>query len=237
LTVPTAQKTFELNLTPRDLRASRYRAENTNRLTQRKRSTSRQPVYTFKGRVAGAANSQVRLTIEGASVEGFFTDGADRFFIEPARKIIRRSPPTAIYRLPLGRRDSRPRFFVRFGTRRTNRRRQKKWLPRKCRKAAGSMRTIELATEADYEYVRSVGSAEAANNKILGILNMVEGVYESQLGLSISVVFQHTWSSPDPFSSVTGNTRSVRFKLTGTAITRKRRFRATPRICFRRNRI
>ncbi|HEX8638962.1 MAG TPA: hypothetical protein VF692_12915, partial [Pyrinomonadaceae bacterium] len=84
LIVPTADKTFELSLTPRDLRASRYRAENTVG-TKTETLASRQPVSTFKGRIEGAANSQVRLTIEGANIEGFFTDGANKFFIEPAK--------------------------------------------------------------------------------------------------------------------------------------------------------
>nr|MBA2737561.1 VCBS repeat-containing protein [Pyrinomonadaceae bacterium] len=32
------------------------------------------------------------------------------------------------------------------------------------------------------------------------ILNMVEGVYENELNLAISVVYQHTWSTSDPFN-------------------------------------
>jgi hypothetical protein len=203
LTVPTAQKTFELDLTPRDLRASRYRAENTvGSSTQT--LASRQPVSTFKGRVAGAANSQVRLTIEGASVEGFFTDGAERFFIESAKNYssLAADGDLVVYRSEDALHDHAFSCDSELGERIEG---GKEMVAAQMSKAAGSLRTIELATEADYEYVRSVGNAAAANSKILGILNMVEGVYESQLGLSISVVFQHTWSSPDPYSGVSGN--------------------------------
>ena len=203
LTVPTAQKTFELNLTPRDLRAARYRAENTNG-AKTQALDSRQPVSTFKGRVAGAANSQVRLTIDGASIEGFFTDGADRFFIEPAKNysplagdgdLVVYRPEDALHEHAFSC-DSELGGRIEEG---------KRTVAAQMSPAAGSLRVIELATEADYEYVRSVGNADAANSKILGILNMVEGVYESQLGLSISVVFQHAWSSPDSYSAVNGN--------------------------------
>jgi hypothetical protein len=61
------------------------------------------------------------------------------------------------------------------------------------------LRVIELATDADYEYVTRLGGAAQANAEILSILNMVEGTYNAELGLSISVVFQHTWSQPDPY--------------------------------------
>jgi hypothetical protein len=210
LIVPTAQKTFELDLTPRDLRASRYRAEITVG-SRTQTLASRQPVYTFKGRVAGAANSQVRLTIEGNSVEGFFADGADRFFIEPARNYssLAADGDLIVYRSEDAIHDHEFSCDSDLGERIEG---GKQMVAAQMSKAAGSLRTIELATEADYEYVRSVGSAEAANSKILGILNMVEGVYESQLGLSISVVFQHAWSSTDPYSSVTRNALLTSFK-------------------------
>ena len=41
---------------------------------------------------------------------------------------------------------------------------------------------VDVATEADYEYVQVFGgSAEANNSEIEGILNVVEGVYQSEL--------------------------------------------------------
>ena len=60
-----------------------------------------------------------------------------------------------------------------------------------------------MATEADVEFVNSTGGAAGANAKILSILNMVEGLYESELSLTISVVYQHNWSVPDTFETAT----------------------------------
>ena len=50
--------------------------------------------------------------------------------------------------------------------------------------------TVEVATEADYEYVQYWGSAVAANREIESILNQVEGVYETELKLKLEIVFQ-----------------------------------------------
>jgi hypothetical protein len=209
LTIPTTEKTYELNLTPRDLRAARYRAENTNDLATQ--TLTREPVTTFKGQIAGVPDSQVRLTIEGASVEGFFTDGSNRFFIEPAKNYssLAADGDLIVYRSEDALHDEGFSCDTKLVERIAEGRQV---VDAKAAQIAGSMKMIELATEADYEYVLSVGGASAANNKILGILNMVEGVYESQLGLSISVVFQHTWTSPDPFNGVSGNTMLSSFQ-------------------------
>ena len=61
--------------------------------------------------------------------------------------------------------------------------------------------TVEIATDADFQYLTVFGnSAARANEEILGILNMAEPVYERELGLTFSVVFQHTWTTADPFT-------------------------------------
>jgi hypothetical protein len=203
LTIPTTEKTYELNLTPRDLRAARYRAENTNGLATQ--TLTREPVTTFKGKIAGAPDSQVRLTIEGASIEGFFIDAANRFFVEPAKNYssLAADGDLIVYRSEDALHDEGFSCDTELVERIAE---SKQMVDAKAAQIAGSMKVIEIATEADYEYVLSVGSAGATNNKILGILNMVEGVYESQLGLSISVVFQHTWSSPDTLNGANGDT-------------------------------
>ena len=54
---------------------------------------------------------------------------------------------------------------------------------------------VEVATEADYEYVQYWGgSATAANREIRAILNQVEGVYETELKLKLEIIYQHAWT-------------------------------------------
>src|SRR3989442_3553350 len=54
---------------------------------------------------------------------------------------------------------------------------------------------LRLATEADNEYVVTQGGAAHADQKILSVMNQVEGFYEVELGLSIKVVYQSAWST------------------------------------------
>jgi len=66
------------------------------------------------------------------------------------------------------------------------------------------LKKFDVATEADLEWVNTFGSPTAANEEILGILNMVEGTYIAELGLRIRVTYQHTWTTGDPYASGTG---------------------------------
>ena len=66
----------------------------------------------------------------------------------------------------------------------------------------GVLRELEIATEADFEYVSSLSSSASANAEILAILNSVDAIYQSQLGITVSVAFQNTWTvSNDPYTS------------------------------------
>jgi hypothetical protein len=61
--------------------------------------------------------------------------------------------------------------------------------------AGATLKEADVATEADYEYVTALGGSTPANNEILAIMNLVDGIYETQLGVSLKVVYQHTWAS------------------------------------------
>jgi hypothetical protein len=55
--------------------------------------------------------------------------------------------------------------------------------------------SLQVATEADFEYVQSKGGSAAVAQEILSIMNQVEGLYESQLGLTLKVSYQSTWNT------------------------------------------
>jgi hypothetical protein len=190
-------KNFALQLEPRNLMSSRYRAEDQGP----KGSTPlpRPQVNTFKGTVDGDNSSEVRLTMDGIKVEGYFTDGAARFFVEPARKysaaatdedvVVYRAedaidPVTFECRSELMKEMARGEEIAASS------------LP----ESVQALRVLEIATDADFEYVTTLGGAAQANAEILSILNMAEGVYEAQIGITFSITFQHTWSTADPFA-------------------------------------
>lgn len=67
--------------------------------------------------------------------------------------------------------------------------------------AAVTLREIELGTEADALFVAQTGGAAAANDRILSIVNMVNGIYETDLGLTNRVVVQRTHTGSDPYTT------------------------------------
>lgn len=195
-------KSYELVVRPRDLRSPRYLAEDTNMIGVS--ILDAPPVTTFKGKIAGAPASEVRLTIDGEKVEGFFEDAGGRMFIEPAAKYSRFARPgdAVVYRAEDSLKDST--FLCETD------------IPGKMEFGRGlaetgrvenvmTMRVLELATEADLEWVNTHGGAAQANAEILSIMNMIEGTYNAELNLSIQVVYQHTWSATDPYGSGTMN--------------------------------
>ncbi|HEY8122741.1 MAG TPA: M12 family metallo-peptidase [Myxococcota bacterium] len=67
--------------------------------------------------------------------------------------------------------------------------------------AATQLREIELGTEADAGLVALSGGAAAANARILSIVNMVNGIYETDLGLTNRVVTQRAHTGSDPYTT------------------------------------
>ncbi len=67
--------------------------------------------------------------------------------------------------------------------------------------AAAALREIELGTEADALFVAQAGGSAAANARILSIVNMVNGIYETDLGLTNRIVVQRTHVGSDPYTT------------------------------------
>jgi hypothetical protein len=82
--IRAAGRDLELVLTSNDLRSARYTSEDSAR--PGKLAKANGPVLTFKGSISGDSASAVRLSIDGVKVEGYFITGSERFFIEPAQK-------------------------------------------------------------------------------------------------------------------------------------------------------
>ncbi|MFL6469163.1 MAG: FG-GAP-like repeat-containing protein [Pyrinomonadaceae bacterium] len=199
---------IELNLTPNDLRSANYRAEDTGPSGVRRLDAV--PVNTFKGAIAGRTGSDVRLTIDGSRIEGYFKMDGDRFFIEPADKysaeaaesdsVIYKAEDSLVDNSFACEADVPAR--IRLGD---------KMVSSQAVSTPESLRRFDVGTEADYEFVNQFGSAAAANSEILSIMNMVEGTYSTELNLRLQVSFQHTWTTPDPYAGPNANTILTNF--------------------------
>ena len=194
----TANAPIEIRLTPHDMRAPNYRGENTG--TDGNTAVERPPVNTFIGQVNGETNSNVRINVVGGRFSGYFENRGERFFIEPA----------AVYSSSAGEREYvvyRVEDAIRTngfscGTKLADKFEYGRSMTKRDVAASPSVepKRIELATEADFEYVNTLGGVSNANEEIMGILNGIEGLYVSDTALSITVTFQHSWTTPDPFA-------------------------------------
>lgn len=201
-------KSYELVVTPNDLRSRRYRAEDSNGFGMT--TLPAVPVTTYKGTISGEPSSKVRLTIDGVRVEGFFDNAGRRLFIEPATKYspYAQTGDVVVYRAEDSLKDNT--FLceadipgkIAFG---------RELAESSATENMMVLREFELATESDLEWVNIHGGAAQANAEILSILNMVEGTFHSELDITINVVYQHTWSSADPFAAPDMNGILTRF--------------------------
>ncbi len=209
LKIRTAEREYELVLTPRDLRSPRYRAEDTG--VNGDRRLSETEVSTFRGFIKDEADSKVRLNFDKEYVEGFFVAAGTRFYIESAKNYSANAErgDFIVYRAEdfLGEDDfdCHSQIMERIES-------GKDFVSSNGLANLTPAGVVELATDADFQFVNELGGASQANAEILYILNMVEGVFEEQLNLTIEVVFQHTWSAADPYNGSSSSVLANSFK-------------------------
>ena len=206
----TSQGDLDLYLAPHDMRGHNYRATRVN-ADGVLLPLALDPVHTFKGVVADAPGSQVRFTIEEDRIEGLILKDGQHYHLESARRFSTSA-------------DSR--YFVFYKTsdvihdmadacgvslsEQVNA--ASRHIEAQTQTSVSPFRVIELATEADYEYVSALGGPANAINDILSIMNQVEGVYETELGLTFQIVFQNVWeTAADPYTAVTDDGILIEF--------------------------
>ena len=188
---------YTLQMEPNDLRSPRYRAEETS--PEGVRAVPFPGVTTYKGIVMGDASSRVRLLIDGSRVEGYFFTGEDKFYVEPASHFsnLARSEELVIYKAEDMLHPADFKCDLHIDQKMSA---GKELVASQMPPEVATMRVIEIATDADFEYMSATGNSAATNADILNSINMVEGVYQDELGITFDVVFQHTWATADPYS-------------------------------------
>ncbi len=194
---------FRFQLVPRNLRSRRYKAEVTNSSGQRLPLISPAP-ESYQAVLPGQEEGQARFTLRGDSFEGVILTRDEWYFVEPLGNFTPESSRSdfVLYR----RSDLRPDAIGACAGTLSHRinRGLELTVPGFSTSSLSSY-IVEIATEADFEFVTALGGASQANTEILNILNQVEGVYQSDLGISFSVVYQHAWTAAGPYTSTTPN--------------------------------
>jgi len=190
---PDTHQDWNIVLEPNDLRAPSYQSVLT---TDTGTQIQNIEVHTYKGYVNGDIDRPVRLTIKDGHVSGYIKDDSEMFFIEPATQFAKNSnsDDLILYRAadiidPVNLTCEATHFEDGMEMVENN---------GVLKSGDAGCITLELATEADYEYYALHG--DDANELILSILNEVEGVYNTTFGLNIDVVYQSLYTiQNDPF--------------------------------------
>jgi len=206
-------RNFEFVLTPNDLRAANYKAVESTVYGEREMEPGE--VSTYKGKLSDDADSEVRFTITKGKIEGLIYTGDTKFFVNQAAEFSNKAQTNEVVvytendllktvdlsddagtlnndfsgKLNFGL-DVLKSYL--YGTPQT--------AEAYTTEAATDVKQVEVATEADYQWVTQSGGASAANSEILSILNLVDGIYRRDLNLTVKVTFQHAWSTSDPYA-------------------------------------
>lgn len=199
ITLRARGREFKFDLEPYDLRAPNYRAVETNS----NGSYELQPneVTTYRGKLKNDHTSEVRFTLDGDAVDGMIYSGNTKLFLTKAREFSGRAKRDDVVVYEEGDLTQKVDLTNDISTQVEN---QADSLLNigTAYATMGELRQLEVATESDYQWVQGAGgTAASANSGILSILNMVDGIYQRDLGLTVTVTFQHAWTSADPFSA------------------------------------
>ncbi len=81
---------FQFVLMPNDLRAGNYKAIEST--ASGEREMERAEVITYKGKLSGDPDSEVRFSVTEGNIEGLiYTGGGEKFFVTKARKYSKRA--------------------------------------------------------------------------------------------------------------------------------------------------
>ena len=163
-------------------------------------------VNTYKGSVIGSPGADARFTVDDNAIEGMIITSDQSYFLESARKYST-SADAEDYLLYKAS-HVRPDITRTCGDTLDEQvnREAKQFVSESSAgitpQVFSPFKVVELATEADFEYVsQSGGNATTTNSNILGIMNQVQAIYERDIGLTFTVVFQRAWNTADPYST------------------------------------
>ena len=174
-------------------------------------------VQLFRGSLRQAAGSWARLAVVGDRLSGMVWDGRDLYVIEPAVDVAPRAVnplpvsgrKPVIYRLSDTQSDDAAGLCTTLipeepGVESTalDDYRALVGSLEQTAAAVGIGARLQVSALADYEYFQFAGSAEAARGRIAAILNDVDGIFGSQVGVQIELAGDiEVFADPaDPFT-------------------------------------
>ncbi|HEX5702971.1 MAG TPA: M12 family metallo-peptidase [Pyrinomonadaceae bacterium] len=212
LTLTTSRGTFEMTLEPYDIRTPGYVAEAWGD-NGSVRVLERAPVRTYKGTVQGLPGAQARMTIDEGTVEGLIVTPRELFFLEPSKRFSGSAAKTdfvfyAASDVKQSAGECGMTMKEQVEQHSANVSSQSKATGPKPEAVFGPALQIDIATEADFEYFSKNEFQVAPNpqtaviDKIVSIMNQVDGIYNVQMGLKFLVMHTRVWTTVnDPYQS------------------------------------
>lgn len=183
VTAPSADGPLDLELEPASLLAPDYRAERTTAAGTEPIGGPRPTAY--RGRIAGEPRSWVRASETSRGLEGL---GG-----RPGGGVVIGTLPATI--------DAAGSCGVTHVTDDTAK-------ATASRNATDTHYTLRVAVDVDWEFVRAAGGAKAAEREVVALLNAVDGVYSTEIGLSLRLVYFHAWETEeDPYTATDAASR------------------------------
>lgn len=184
----------------------------------------RTEVHTYKGYVKGLPDAQARMSVTVRGIEGAIITKRERYFLQPARSISKaaRADEFVLYESSDVNKENDTNCGVTLADEIAAQEQATKAGATEVIEAEATgpvpslsaLKRARIATDADAEYVSSLGGATGANNQITSILNFVDGIYQSETGITFEIVQQNTWTNAatDPYTSTAASTRLQQFR-------------------------
>ncbi len=223
LRLKSSARDFDLELTPHDMRSADYSAQviDAQGVAHRLPKTA---VNTFSGRVKGLPDAQVRMSLTANGIEGAIISKEKRYFIQPARSLSKdaRTDDFLFYEA-----EDLTKEAASCGVTLAEEVEAQQQLAPTQSKATGidvevtgpvsnvsPLKIVRISTDADGEYVAALGGATQANTQIQTILNMVDGIYQVEIGITFQIVQQNTWAdqNTDPYTTTEAQALLTQFK-------------------------
>ena len=222
LLLKSSVRDFDLQVSPYDMRSSDYSAQVIDSKGVA-HSLPKGEVFTYKGYVKGLPDAQARMSLTGKGLEGAIITKQGRYFLQPARNISKqaRADEFVLYEtsdvteegatcgVTLAEEIAAQEEVAKAAATDV--------IEAEASGPVSSLTTLKIArisTDADGEYVASLGGASQANNQITSILNFVDGIYQSEIGITFQIVQQNAWAdaNSDPYTSTAASTRLEQFR-------------------------
>ncbi|HKG80039.1 MAG TPA: M12 family metallo-peptidase, partial [Pyrinomonadaceae bacterium] len=222
LLIKSSARDFDLQLTPHDMRSADYTAQVIDADGVR-HQLPKSEVNTYKGEVKDSPRAQARISLTERGVEGAIITKQGRYFFQPARSLSKqaREDDFILYEsadltaegatcgVTLAEEVAAQEEAALAGA--------TDGIDVEANGPVSSMSPMKIAriaTDADAEYVAAFGGASQAIAQINSILNFVDGIYQSEIGMTFQIVQQNTWAdaNSDPYTSTAAGTRLDQFR-------------------------